>query len=279
MEGIPMNAATLSVPTLDDVNETLFYPLIARYLETNKKDGILHDPKSAEILKGLDYDIAKAKMPLVEGLGICLRTSIIDNVAKKFMKTNPDGIVVNLGCGLDTRFSRLDNGRLLWFDLDLPETIALRKHFFTETSRNRFIAKSALDFSWAEEIPRGKPTFFIAEGLSYYFTEDENKDLLRTMKTHFPGAEYVFETLHPFFLKLYKKKESDEHLSSKVSFLIRWGVKSGRELERWFDGVHFVEEWAVVNTGKNRFPLAFRLLFCIFPVLTRFTKLIHLRLT
>jgi O-methyltransferase involved in polyketide biosynthesis len=274
-----VDAEALSVTNLKDVNETLFYPLIARHLETNKGDGILHDPKSTEIIKRLDYDITTARISLVDRLGICLRTVIIDGITKKFMEANPDGIIVNLGCGLDTRFCRLDNGRVPWFDLDLPDTISLRKGFFTETERNRFIAKSALDFSWTDDIPQGSTTLFIAEGLSYYFTEDENKSLLFAIKEHFSGAEYVFETLHPFFLKLYKKKESDEHLSNKIAALIKWGVKSGRELESWFDGVHLVEEWSVVNTGKDRYPLHFRLLFHLLPILTRHTTIIHLHIT
>jgi O-methyltransferase involved in polyketide biosynthesis len=274
-----VGAEAVSAANLKDVNETLFYPLIARHLETSEEDGILSDPKSTEIIKRLDYDITTAKIPLLDRLGICLRTVIIDDITKKFMEANPGGIIVNLGCGLDTRFCRLDNGRVLWFDLDLPDTISLRRQFIAETERNRFIAKSALDFSWTDDIPQGSTTLFIAEGLSYYFTEDENKSLLSAIQEHFSGAEYVFETLNPFFLKLYKKKESDEHLSNKVATLIKWGVKSGRELESWFDGVHFVEEWSVVNTGKNKFPLHFRLLFYLLPILTRHTKIIHLRFT
>jgi O-methyltransferase involved in polyketide biosynthesis len=273
-----MNAAALSVTNLKDVNETLFYPLVAKYLETNKKDGILYDPKSVEIIESLNYDITKAKVSLSAGLGICLRTVIIDDRVTKFIETHPDGSIVNLGCGLDTRFSRLDNENIHWFDLDLPDTISLRRRFFTETERNCFIAKSVLDFSWVEDIPPGNAILFIAEGLSYYFTESENKALVSTIKQNYPGAEYVFDTLHPFFLKLYKRKKSDEHLSNKLAALLKWGVKSGRELESWFDGVHFVEEWSEVNAGKDRFPIFLRLLFFIFPILTSSKKIILLRL-
>ena len=158
---------------------------------------------------GLNYDITKANVPMLSAVGICLRTVIIDGIVKKFIETHPDGTIVNLGCGLDTRFSRLDNEKIQWFDLDLPDTISLRRHFFTETERNCFIAKSVLDFSWVEDIPPGDSTLFIAEGLSYYFTESENKALVSAIKQNYPGAEYVFDTLHPFFLKLYKRKKSD----------------------------------------------------------------------
>jgi O-methyltransferase involved in polyketide biosynthesis len=215
---------------------------------------------------------------MTTGLGICLRTVIIDSIVKKFIETHPDGTIVNLGCGLDTRFSRLDNEKIHWFDLDLPDTISLRRRFFTETERNCFIAKSVLDFSWLEDIPPGNSTLFIAEGLSYYFTESENKALISAIKQNYPGAEYVFDTLHPLFLKLYKEKKHNGHLSNKVAALIKWGIKSGKELESLTDGVHFVEEWSEVNAGKNRFPMFLRLLFCIFPILTRSKKVVLLRL-
>ena len=222
--------------------------------------------------------LQKRKYRCTARLGICLRTVIIDDITKKFIQVNPEGTIVNFGCGLDTRFSRLDNEKIHWFDLDLPDTIALRRLFFTETERNCFIAKSVLDFSWLEDIPPGNATLFIAEGLSYYFTESENKALISTIKQNYPGAEYVFDTLHPLFLKLYKEKKQNGHVRNKVFTLMKWGVKSGKELESLVDGVHFVEEWSVVNSGKDRFPIFMRLLFFIFPILTRSKKIILLRL-
>ena len=54
---------------------------------------------------------------------------LFDEQVGRFLKSFPDGIVVNMGCGLDTRFPRVDNGKVLWFDLDLPEAIAIRRKF------------------------------------------------------------------------------------------------------------------------------------------------------
>jgi O-methyltransferase involved in polyketide biosynthesis len=76
-----------------------------------------------EILDTLDYDPKKAKLVSISQIGVCLRTIIFDEQVVKFLQAYPDGIVVNLGCGLDTRFTRLDNGTVQWFDLDLPEVM------------------------------------------------------------------------------------------------------------------------------------------------------------
>jgi hypothetical protein len=85
--------------------------------------------------------------------------------------------------------------------------------------------------------------------------------------------------VHPLFSKVYKKKQSDEQLTKRVKALVKWGVKSGRELESWFEGVKLVEEWSVINRGRDRLPYFFRVLFSVFPVLTGISKIIHVRFT
>ena len=161
----------------------------------------------------------------------------------------------------------------------MPDTIELRKNFFIETERNCFIAKSALDFSWSEDIPQGDSTLFIAEGLTCYFTESENKAIISAIKQNYPGAEYVFETVHPFFLKMSKQNNQDGNVRNKVFTFMRWGVKSGKELESWFNGVQLVKEWFVVNSGKDKFPILYRVLFFLLPILTRSKIIILLRFT
>ena len=62
-------------------------------------------------------------------IGISIRTVIIDCVTKRLIKDNKDLIVVNIGCGLDTRFQRFNKEKISWIDLDVPESIEIRKHF------------------------------------------------------------------------------------------------------------------------------------------------------
>jgi O-methyltransferase involved in polyketide biosynthesis len=46
-------------------------------------------------------------------------------------------VAVHIGCGLDTRFDRVDNGQVVWYDLDLPLVIGLRRKLIPETSLRR----------------------------------------------------------------------------------------------------------------------------------------------
>jgi O-methyltransferase involved in polyketide biosynthesis len=58
-------------------------------------------------------------------ISIAVRTEILDNATKEFMNKFPDAVIINIGCGLDTRFSRMDNGKVRWYDLDLPDPFTL----------------------------------------------------------------------------------------------------------------------------------------------------------
>lgn len=272
----------VSIAKLKDVPETLLYPLKSRYIETQKKNGILSDSKSVEILDALDYNPTGTKLFEISRLGVCLRTIIFDEQVTKFLQAHPDAVVVNIGCGLDTRFSRIDNGRVLWFDIDLPESIALRQQFFKATDRHRFIAKSALDPSWADEIPKGKATLFIIEGLSFYFTEEENKNMLKIIGDNFPGADCLIEIMAAWyvniFMKMAKKKKYDDALDNKAGALLRWGINTGRALEKWPVGLRFVEEWFVARRNLSAFPFQIRLMFYLLPIMSKSNKIVYLRM-
>ena len=62
-------------------------------------------------------------------IGISIRSVIIDSVTKRLIKDNKNLIVINIGCGLDTRFQRFNNEKISWIDLDAPESIEIRKTF------------------------------------------------------------------------------------------------------------------------------------------------------
>lgn len=53
----------------------------------------------------------------------------------EILRDHPDAVIVNLGAGLDTTFQRIDNGRIFWYGLDLPDSIDLRKRLIPEGFR------------------------------------------------------------------------------------------------------------------------------------------------
>src|SRR5205823_9824230 len=149
---------------LGTVQETLFITLAARARETQRKHPVLRDPRAVELLQSIDYDAAKYGRS-AGGLITVLRTAIIDFWVREFLAAHPAATVVELGTGLNARFERVDSGQVHWFDLDLPDTIELRRNFFADTGRRRMVAASVLDEDWLPVVAQSQgPYFFVAAG-------------------------------------------------------------------------------------------------------------------
>ena len=103
---------------LDGVAETLLITLNARAKDYENPKSVLHDKKSFEIASQLDYDFKKFATAWASYYGILARAYIMDEEVKKFIEKYPDCVIVSIGCGLDTRFERVDNGRITWYNLD-----------------------------------------------------------------------------------------------------------------------------------------------------------------
>lgn len=114
---------------LNGVSETLLVPLWARAVEAKHPDPIIKDVKAAEIMQEIEYDFAKLDGEWPTQISVVVRTELLDRATEAFINRHPDAVIINIGCGLDTRFSRLDNGKVQWYDLDLPEVINTRQHF------------------------------------------------------------------------------------------------------------------------------------------------------
>lgn len=259
---------------LTGVPETLLISLNARCNESINPKGLINDPKSLEIAKTVGSDFRNAKSVHFTNVGTAMRSIVFDRYTKDFINRYPNGTIVNIACGLDTRHHRLANDTINWYDLDLPETIAIRKQIFTENNRYHFIAKSVLDFSWIEEIPKDKPVFLSAEGLFCYFTEQEVKNLLNAVSKAFPKAEFVVEAIAPFMVK-----HTKHHPSLKgYNVQFKWGTKSGKIVDSWNTGFHFIDECFFMNTKEcKKRSIRVRLATMLFPGFAKSMKIFRIR--
>ena len=147
------------------VQQTLFFPLLARARETERRRPLLRDQKAVELVRRIDFNAATFNQSITTFL-VVLRTMIFDWWVRQFLASHPGGTVVELGTGLNTRFERTDNGSVHWIDLDLPDTIELRRRFFADSGRRRMVAASVLDQDWMAAVRDGPgPYFFAAEGV------------------------------------------------------------------------------------------------------------------
>jgi O-methyltransferase involved in polyketide biosynthesis len=179
---------------LGDVQRTLFFPLLARARETARKHPLLRDPKAAELVRAIDFDPATYNQGIMSFV-VLIRTMILDWWVSQFLAAHPAGTVVELGTGLNTRFERTDNGSVHWIDLDLPDTIELRRRFFADTERRRMIPASLTDEDWLADVARRPgPYFFVSDGVLVYLREPDIAGTLTRIAARFPDAMLAFDT-------------------------------------------------------------------------------------
>jgi O-methyltransferase involved in polyketide biosynthesis len=258
--------------TISGISETLLIPLYARARETQSKNPLFNDRKAVEIAEQLNTMFATSDSPLHRQLAkgklggiankklitfLAIRSRRFDRYCYDFLSRNPFGIIVELGCGLSSRFSRIDNGTVEWYDLDLPEVIAIRKQFFRQTERNRMIGSSVLDYRWMEQVASTKKKIlFIAEGLLMYLHEAEVRSLVLKLQQQFPGCELVCEVENMFVINLLKKErwrrkfQRDHHLGPDVT--MHFGMEDGKDLESWAQGIRFLEEWTIFDDHEKK---------------------------
>ncbi len=219
---------------LGDVQKTLFLPLWGRAFESKKEKPLLRDQTALEIIEKVDYDFASITENISELSQVAwiIRSIYVDEVIKDFLDKHPKATIVNIGCGMDTTFDRIDNGSILWYDLDLPDVIELRKKFIREGERRKFISASFLEENWLKEIKVVDGVLFIAAGVFYYFEENEVKTFLKRIADIFPGCEVFFDACSPRGMEIANKMVIKNTGLDEKSFL-KWGSKSTGDLLSW----------------------------------------------
>ena len=239
---------------LEGVPETLLIPLWAKAIEIKQKQPIIRDDKAIEIMGKIDYDFSKFNDQWPTQISVVIRTEILDKVTKNFIDKYPDAVIINLGCGLDTRFLRLDNDKIQWYDLDLPEPIAIRRQFFKETTRYKMIAKDIFDFSWIDEIWQNDRILIIIEGVLMYFNEEEVKNLFNKLVNSFEGAEILLEVVPKSLINQNKKEDLIKN-QYQINAQFKWGISNSKKLEKFNNKIKFIEEFHYFNYHKNRWRI------------------------
>jgi len=242
----------MSVTDLGSVQKTLLLPLWGRAVETRKPNPMMVDETAVRILDqaGYDFSMIAANMSFVTQLAWVVRCVHSDRTLRAFLARNPDATVVNLGCGLDTTFERVDNGRLQWFDLDLPDVIALRRTFIHESERRRFLAFSLLDAAWLDCVNRARPVFFTAMGVLYYIPGPDLRSLLKNVADAIPASEMIFDACSAFGLRTANRRVIRDGGMSDSAKLV-WAIENPHELETWDKRIALLESYPLFRGAKR----------------------------
>ncbi len=263
---------------LSGVAETLLMTLYIRAMESQRPDALIKDQKAVALVTQMSYDFDRVRqvhMDEEDKVTVILRNREFDRYARDFLARHPEAVVVHIGCGLDSRFERVDNGQVEWYDLDLPEVIALRRKFIgDEGGRYHLLGCSAFDGAWLDTVSahRQRPFLFLAEGVLMYFEEAQVKSLVLMLRDHFPGAELVIDAFSPFLIRANNLRLS----ITKFGARYHWGIWRGQEIESWGDGIHLLDEWGYFDRPEPRLD-HIRWMRHI-PLLARVLRIYHYRL-
>jgi len=247
----------LAIQTLAGIPATLLIPLWARAHETQSSSPLIKDFDAVEILKQYDIDLSSLEQqtPLDKEstlVSVAVRTALFDQELNSFLSQYPDSVVLNLGCGLDARSYRLDNQKATWFDVDLPNIIAIRQGYFSETERHKMIATSILDSNWLPQT-NVKTVLIIAEGTLIYFEPNQVEQLLVRLVNQYPTARFLFDITNQNAINLIHP--TIDALGLAVPIL--WGIDDVSLLENCHTSLKVVrfislydvypERWGVLN--------------------------------
>lgn len=238
---------------LSGVTETMLVPLYSRARESRKDNPLFYDATAVKVMDNLDYDFEerfKKSTNFMNFWGCCARTIIIDEQAEEFISRYPDCTVINLGAGLDDRFSRVDNGKLTWYNVDFDEIIDLRKKLIDENDRVFNIASSVLDFEWLDRIKESRDVLVIAEGFLMYLEKDEVKTLFDHIYERFDNIELVIELMAEWMVKNQKVHDT----TRTTGAIFRWGVKESREFED-MSSFRYLREYNLTDGMKRYSPI------------------------
>lgn len=238
-------------PFLNGSAETMLQSFYARAMYSKNPKHKFKDPKAEEIVAKLDYDFSSAKKDTTMSSGVIARTFVLDELVSDFIQKNPECTVVNIACGLDTRFYRMDNGKITWYNLDLPETIQVRDSVYQESGRVSTIACSCVDPAWPSKVEKRGKMLFVIEGLSMYLTDTQVGQMLQLIHDNFENAYVIMECLCPKFVN----KEKVEKSIQSTGAVFTWGADTFEDMESLAKGFRKVKNDNILRGMVKLNPL------------------------
>ena len=206
------------------VPETMVQTLYARAKETKKQNAKIKDGIAVKLVEKLDYDFSKADKDNAMTYGVIARTIVLDRMVEQYLR---------------------------WYNVDLPETMKIRRQFLLETGPIYQIAKSAMDDSYVDGIYyHGENVLVIIEGLTMYLCEKDIRKMFSIIEKSFQKVTVMVETMSPFVVKHVKEKSIE---GSNAKFT--WGVKNGTELQKILPNFSILHEVSLVEGMKELMPV------------------------
>lgn len=230
---------------MDSVNKTLYIPLYGKAYVSGR-NLILRDEKAEEIWAAEGFPLkgkAKSKW-LAYNMG--MRSAVFDRWLEKKMAEDPGAAILHLGCGMDSRVTRVGTRGHKWFDVDFPEVISERKKYFSETKAYAMVGADLRQTGWLEALPGGT-VIVVMEGISMYLTGEERLTLMKRLTDHFERVSLLMDVYTVFAAKATKYRNP----INEVGVTRVYGFDDPEELTA-DTGLRFTEEHDLTPDGMIR---------------------------
>jgi O-methyltransferase involved in polyketide biosynthesis len=235
---------------LSGAAQTMLATLYAKALDADFPKPILGDRYAKEIVERIDYDWKKTAVTARRVPSVTTRSAHFDNWVRQFLAVHSDAVVLHLGCGLDSRFFRVNPGPgVEWYDVDYPEVAALRTRLYPTRDHYHVVATSVTNPAWLQDIPTNCPVLMVGEGLTMYLSEQDGIALLRRVLERFGSGELQFDVFNWLGIKSQWLNTLVRRSGSTLSWAINGpddiveAVPGVRLLawERWFESDTFAQ--------------------------------------
>lgn len=211
---------------MDEVNKTLFIPLYGKS-QVSKKHIILSDPTAERIWEAEAFPMHGKSKSKWLAYNMAMRARVFDDWTEAMLRANAEAIVLQIGCGLDSRCLRIREPYLHWIDADFPEVLSLRKKYYEENAIYHMMAMDASKAEQIEQLPSSRTAIVILEGLSMYLTDDQMRRLLQTLAKKYSHLHILMDVYTAFGARISKYKNpvndvgvTELHGTDKVQCLL-----------------------------------------------------------
>lgn len=218
--------------------ETYLPTLYGKALDSRAENPILGDTFADEVVRRIDFDFEKLKLPQGGSVTLPIRAKHLDSWAREFLNAHPESTVLNLGCGLDSRVFRIDPPPTVrWYDVDLPDVIEVRRRLYPERHDSEMIASSVTDPHWLDGIAGDRPVLVVAEGLMQYLVWKDAVALFNRISEQFPSGQAIFDAYSRLTVGLINLMVKVTTFRSRptaagTSVFLPWGLDDPRDFER-----------------------------------------------
>ena len=222
---------------MNNVNKTLYIPLYGKAL-VSSKNIIIQDRKAEEIWSKEGFELRGKSKSKWLAYYMAMRAAIYDEWLDKEINSNPNGIVMHIGCGMDSRIERVSKQSKKWYDIDFLDVVEERRKYYAETDTYQMLAVDMRTDVWKKHIEEGLDAIIVLEGVSMYFSPKELNALLSNLAKHFNSIKILMDCYTEKAAKVSKYKNP----INDVGVTTVYGYDNPEELAKESDLV-FVKEY------------------------------------